>query len=89
LSIETKQDRSDPRGVLQLDFYTKAYACSTDSVLLVEPGSFRVVYANPHLEKESGYCQDELVGLDFRHLFVSEDRLDIANLFQSTLEWEK
>jgi len=89
LSIETKQDRSDPRGVLQLDFYTKAYACSTDSVLLVEPGSFRVVYANPHLEKKSGYCQDELVGLDFRHLFVSEDRLDIANLFQSTLEWEK
>jgi|GEM_PF-4833240 len=73
--------------ISEKDIYLRIFANSKDSVFLVEPGTYTIIFANPHAVEDTSYEATELVGLKIQDLFLPDEQAAITTLLDTTMQW--
>lgn len=68
--------------------YERIFAHSQDMVFLVDPGTEKIVFANPKAIEDTSYEAEEIESLPFSELFPEEDREAIKSLLDATHQFK-
>ena len=79
--------KNENTGNDEREIYLRIFAHAKDSIYLIDPETSKIIFANPKASEDTSYEIDELEGLDFKDLFLEEEKGAIQTTLEACLQW--